>query len=347
MNKQWHDFLRSIGAVVNGITVEHFGNPNLERLANAEDGILADLSSWSLIAVSGNDAGSFLHRQFTNDVLNLPEGRSQLNAYCNAQGRVRALFRLFAWQQQYFLQLPSELCTATIEQLRKFVLMAKVTLDDASDHRVRIGYAASAAQERLLDLFPAIPRAADDVVFHNDAAIIRLPGLPLRYEIVADMAVAKKIWTSLNAHAVAVGSARWRHLDVLSGIPNIMPPTAEDFLPQDINLDLVGAVSFNKGCYPGQEVIARLYHRGTIKRRLSLVRLECTAPPGVGDRLSIGVGNEYATLVNIEASPDSGEYDALLVVPVPFCKNQEVFPVGGSLMRGRAIPLPYTVPECM
>ena len=314
MSSDWLEFLRERGASVEAGAVSHFGDAAGELRAARDGGIIAPLTHLGLIACSGEDAQSFLHGQLSNDVNQLTPERSAYAAYCSAKGRMLANFLLWREEQTFYLQLARPLLPAVKKRLGMFVLRAKVKLADASETHAAMGLAGRAAEAALKELFPALPQAAHQVV-HDPAkgTLIALPGS--RFQLVAEVEAGKRLWHKLAAVLRPVGPACWQWLEIQNGLPLIEPATQEQFVPQMANMELIGAVNFQKGCYPGQEIVARTQYLGQLKRRMVLAHVEAAVPPKAGDELfsSELEGQASGMVVNAQAAPEGG-YDLLAVV---------------------------------
>lgn len=314
MNSEWKTFLEGDGAVIEDGGVRHFGDSAQELQAADRGTVLADLSHQGLIKISGADAATFLQSQLTNDVREVSEQRSQLSAYCSPKGRMLACFRLFMRDGAYYLRLPLEIVEPTMKRLRMFVLRAKVTLEDASDTLVRIGLAGPDAAKIL----NGAPEAVDGVGDAAGSTVIRIPGAQPRFEIIGPVDTIKEIWARLRPHATPVGASAWDLLDIRAGMPTVYTATSDTFVPQMVNLDTLGGVSFTKGCYPGQEIVARVHYLGTIKRRMYLVHGATDAAPRPGDAVH-AAGNtgkqSVGTIVSAQPSP-AGGFEALAIIEV-------------------------------
>ncbi|MGH8509774.1 MAG: YgfZ/GcvT domain-containing protein [Gammaproteobacteria bacterium] len=271
---------------------------------------LSTLPSLGIIRVSGPEAESFLSAQFTNDLRALSESRSQLGAWCNAQGRVLAVFRVLRDEASYVLLLPQEMIGSTIERLKKFVLRAKLTIEEASEGVL----AAFGPQTDLAARLPAIPEHDDAVAHRAGVSVVRVPGTLPRWLFIGaseSLAVPR-----LQESVADLSDTAWQLQDILAGIPSVGTATTGAFLPQMLNLDALGGVSFTKGCYPGQEVIARLRYRGQLKRRMYLALVEDTAAPRAGDPVypHADRGTQPAGQIVAAAPRDSGRFALLAVV---------------------------------
>ncbi|WP_395702563.1 YgfZ/GcvT domain-containing protein [Aquabacterium sp.] len=231
------------------------------------------LTDWGLIRARGADAAHFLHGQLTQDIEHLAPGQARLAGYCSPKGRLLASF--IVWRrgpEEILLACSADVLPATLKRLSMFVLRAKCKLDDASAEWALYGLAGAAAAAWLGARAPA---AAWQLNTQEDADLLRLPdaqGVP-RWLLAQPGAAAAPALPALAPEA-------WRWLEVHSGVARIVAPTVEQFVPQMVNLELVGGVNFQKGCYPGQEVVARSQYRGTLKRRAMVFDSEVAAQPG-------------------------------------------------------------------
>ncbi len=224
------------------------------------------LSDWGLIRARGADARSFLHGQLTQDVTHLVPGTARLAGYCTAKGRLLASFVMWAAADDtVMLACSADVLPATQNRLRMCVLRAKCTLDDVSTDLPLWGLTGAAAAG-------AVPwQVQGSEAFHIGLPPALLDGTPVPR--------ALQVGGAAPAGATLAPST-WLGLEAASGVPRIVAATVEQFVPQMVNLELVGGVNFQKGCYPGQEVVARSQYRGTLKRRGHLLVGSAAMSPG-------------------------------------------------------------------
>jgi folate-binding protein YgfZ len=223
------------------------------------------LPDWGVIRAQGEDARSFLHGQLTQDTLHLPADRARLAGYCSAKGRLLASFVVWAdpASADVLLACSADLLPQVLKRLRMFVLRAKCQLSDASDALPLSGLVGTQVPD-------GTPWGLTDM---NGMACIRLPDAAgLRRALVVGAGASDADTLPLPA---------WQWLEVHSGVPRIVAATSEQFVPQMINLEALDGVSFSKGCYPGQEVVARSQYRGTLKRRAYLAESDAPLAPGM------------------------------------------------------------------
>ena len=321
MKPDWKNFLIDRGAEFEGDSLISFGNPERERRIPPQGAILCDLSHFGLISVAGDDAATFLQGQLTNDIQQVSATQSQLSAYCTPKGRVLASFFITQRQGIYYLSVEKDLLEPTLKRLRMYVLRSKVALEDASTSLVHFGYAAPDGDARLKAIFGKVPEQAYDTVQVNNLTIMRQPAPIPRFKILGELEDARQLWERLNVNAACVGRNGWDYFNVQSGVPMVTKSSSEAWVPQMLNLHLIGGVSFTKGCYPGQEIVARLKYLGKSKRQMYRVGVpHCIERPVVGTLIASSTDPEAGTIVNATRNPD-GYVEALVVMKIAETKH--------------------------
>jgi folate-binding protein YgfZ len=341
MSDQWIDHLQEQGAYFADGRVGGFGAPGAENAPLNGGSIICDLSHEGMIRVTGADAGAFLHAQLTNDVLALPAGGAQWNGWCSPKGRLLVTF--LAWRDDagYVLQLPRALQAAIQKRLQMFVLRSKVTLSDEGVRRERFGIAGPSAALAALLEGTSDSMAAMSVATKGDVQVIRLSSG--RYEIVAPASRAIELWKLMAATLQKAGAPAWDGLCIREGILQVLPATQDAFVPQMANFELVGGVSFKKGCYPGQEIVARTQYRGILKRRMARVTSSVELKPG--DAVyAAEFGDQVAGTVANAAPTAEGDYDALVVAQIDSLKADSLRLGGPDGPALRRQSLPYVIP---
>jgi folate-binding protein YgfZ len=236
------------------------------------------LSDWGVIRARGDDAATFLHGQLTQDTQSLAVGEARLAGYCSPKGRLLASFVLWRTApDEILLACSADLLAPTLKRLSMFVLRAKCRLSDASGEVALWGVAAPLSADLPVAVSDIdVPARPFETRARADATLVRLPDAAgcARLLLATPAAVAAP---ALPACPQPV----WDWLEVQAAIPRIVARTVDAFVPQMVNLELVGGVHFQKGCYPGQEIVARSQYRGTVKRRMYLVEGEVAAAPGL------------------------------------------------------------------
>jgi len=304
---------------------------------------LFDLTDRSLIEVNGADAADFLQGQLTVDVKALDHDRSRLAAWCSPKGRVLALFRVLVGDSGFWLELPAELAERTLARLRLYVLRARASLDDASPRLLRLGVHGQRVPAVIEGVLGDLPAQAEEVVARAGVTVWRLPGPAPRFELVGEPEAVEPVARALAEATVPAPRAWWSLLDILAGVPLIHADTSDLYLPQMLNLGALGGISFDKGCYVGQEVVARTEHLGRLKRRLYRGRAEAPAPPrGCPVHVARGEpGDPVGRVLCAEAHPEGGS--ALLAV---IAMDAAADPLALESPTGvplRLEPLPYRV----
>jgi len=287
-----------------------------------------------LLRVGGADRAGFLQGQLTQDIGAVAPGRGAAYAWATAQGRVLACGQLAADAEAFWLTVPAPLAEAIARRLRLFVLRARVTVD-VSD-RVVVGVLDAPGALALAGL--ALPADALATAADHGALAARVPRDPARALWALEAATAE---AALASAGLATAQAQaWRLADIRTGIPALGSATTDAFIPQMLNLDLLGGIAFAKGCYAGQEIVTRTRHLGRVKRRLLRFAADGLAPPAPGAPL-YAAGHAAGTVVAAEATP--GGTELLAVVALEELATGLCADAGGSVAL-RRLPLPYTVP---
>ncbi|RDH83955.1 MAG: folate-binding protein [endosymbiont of Galathealinum brachiosum] len=318
MKPAWLDFLKDAGAEIENNKVVSFGNLEREHRMVHTGLVICDLSHHGLISIDGEDTADFLQGQLTNDVRDVSLQHSQLSAYCTHKGRMLANFRVFKRDDSYFLSLPQSLLESILKRISMFILMAKVTIKDNNDALIKIGLSGPKADEQLSNIISDLPTETDDVTQSNGYTIIKCAGTLPRYEIMGELEAIKKIWGQLDVNAAPAGADAWETLDIMAGIPTITPETSEAFVPQMTNMHVINGVNFQKGCYTGQEVVARMQYLGKLKRRMFRINIESDNAVIAGDKLfakDSTSGQGTGQIVNSQVDPDGGHI-ALAVIDI-------------------------------
>ena len=321
MNSQWKAFLESRCARIDAEDNVRFSDVPVEA-----ECALMDLSQLGLIAVSGPEAASFLQGQLTNDVPALDQNASELGSHCSPKGRMLASFRVFKTDETIYLQLPRSKVDAMVKRMRMYLLRTKATVEDASDRLCAVGIAGECAPSALSAMYDAVPQEDNELTRSGDTTVIRVPGPTPRIEVLGPPSAMETLWDGLADEAALVNADFWALLNIRAGIPSVFPETSDAFVPQMANLQLLGGVSFKKGCYTGQEVVARMQYLGKLKRRMYRARVSAENPPLPGDTLHCpSSSSEQATgrIVDARLNKD-GNYEVLAVVEIEAAENGEV-----------------------
>jgi len=343
---EWREFLLREGATIEGDSVVHFGDPARELAHAAQGDALLDLSTLAPVRVSGSEAGVFLGGQLTQDVRELDAAHHRIGAYCTAQGRMLVILRLFRRNSDYYALLPYSLRDATIERLRRYVMRAKVQIAPA-DALVSVGIAGPGAPVLVERVLAPAPAATGDCTTRDDVSVLRLSGEVPRFIAIGPPARMQSLWSDWRRHAHPVGAGIWDWYDIRAGLPTVLPQTTEAFVPQMANLDLVGGISLTKGCYPGQEIVARMHYLGRLKQRMYRAHVVDARAPQPGDSIHAPLMREQSagTVVMAHASPGGG-YEMLAVIQIAAVETEadalRLHDASGPSLA--VLPLPYAFP---
>jgi folate-binding protein YgfZ len=299
------------------------------------------LADMSVLGVHGAEAVRFLQGQLSNNVERLSGTRSLLAGFHNPQGRAIALLRLVRGAQGEVLALlPRELAAAVAGRLSKFILRARVRIADDTAAWQLSGLIAPAGA----DIPQGLPQDVDGQSTLEDGSLaVRVPGTPWRWLLLG---AAGHALPAVLPQAVTGERERWRRLDIEAGLPQVYTGTSEGFVAQMLNLDLLDAVAFDKGCYTGQEVIARAHYRGRVKRRMQrfLTRTDLALAPGDSARLADG---RTLTVIDCTVRAD-GARELLGVTALAAGEGedaaQDAASQPGLALAAEALPLPYPLP---
>jgi folate-binding protein YgfZ len=336
----WLKFIADRGARIADGRVRDFGDREAEMAATSQGSIVADLGHLGLLTITGEDASDFLHAQLSCDVQGLTSDQATWGCYCSPKGRVLANFLLWRMSDGFGMLLPAEIVASVQKRLQMFVLRSKVKLAERTAETVVLGLTGSEAMDTAARLVGTMPRGDLSIAYRDGLSAIALPGQ--RVILVGAVEQAQGIWPQLAAAFRPVGTDRWMWLDIVHRLPWIGLATQDQFVPQMANLELIGAINFRKGCYPGQEIVARTQYLGTPKRRLALAHVATEAPPAEGSALVAedDTGQSAGVIVNAARAPEGG-FDLLAVVQTARMTSALRLAAGGPLLEIRA--LPYSV----
>ena len=322
-----------------------FGNPENEMQISSQDLLLCNPSERGLIKVNGADAESFLQNQFTNDIRNVTELNHQASAWCSPKGRIIANFRIFKRNDDYYLALSSDLIEHVMKKLRMFVMMSKVVIEDVSDSIMHFSFAGKNADGLMQDMLGVEIASETETIQHKDITLLRSEMLgqdnASRFDIfVEDIELAKTLWTQCKQVATPVSGAGIRYLDIIAGNPEITAASSEVWIPQMVNYIHLNGVDFKKGCYPGQEVVARLNYLGKTKRRMYRLQVDTNQLPLVGAVIKSDKDAEAGKVLNAIVNAD-GKVDALAILKIADAANPLTLAANDATVT--LLDLPYSV----
>jgi folate-binding protein YgfZ len=314
-----------------------------------------ELDHLGLIAVTGADAASFLQNQLTAEVQSLGPNEARLAGLCSTKGRLLATFLCWRNESGFTLQIERELLAPTLKHLGRYVLRAKAKLEDVTGQFSVFGLAGNRREIALKARFEALPGVAWAIESGPAGTLIRVPdsvGLP-RWLWIAPRGPNEPQPDDDGGPNLA-DSSIWRWLEIRAGLPHVTAATQDRFVPQMINFEALGGVSFKKGCYPGQEIVARSQYLGKLKRRTTVARTtgDAGATGGLAGSDVVMLDGEKAgepvgAVVNAEASPHGG-IDMLVELPLATAALPSGIAVtvsGGGAIPIEVLGLPYTLPD--
>lgn len=315
------------------------------------DGFIAPLTDLGLIAFSGEDAAHFLHNQLTNDIEHLGQEEARLAAYCSPKGRMLA--SLLAWRtsETVLLELPRAILPPVQKRLQMFILRSKVKVIDRSDELAVLGLGGAKAGAALSPWFDELPAAPYAKLDREAGTLVRVAdafGAP-RYQWIAPLAKAQQAWPQLAQALRPAGPSLWRLADILAGVPQIVAATQESFVPQMINFEIIGGVNFKKGCYPGQEIVARSQYLGKLKRRMSLATIDAASSieavePGMEVFSPADPEQPCGIVVNAERSSPT-EITLLVELKTSALEAGTIHLASATGPALSMQPLPYAIPD--
>ncbi|MFZ6749765.1 YgfZ/GcvT domain-containing protein [Undibacterium sp. Ren11W] len=245
----------------------------------AQQGFVSALKDLSLIQVSGDDAASYLHNLLSNDIEHLTLTSARHAALCTPKGRMLASFFIWKTSDGIFLQLSASILAPVQKRLQMFVMRAKAKLNDVSTEYTALGLGGLAATKTLLQWFPQLPSEVNGKVDTEFGSLIRVSDAygHARYLWIIQSTMLNEYWPVLQSSLTPCSAALWRRTDIMAGIARIIDKTQEQFVPQMVNFELIGGINFKKGCYPGQEIVARSQYLGKLKRRMAIASIPSTA----------------------------------------------------------------------
>ncbi len=336
MDQEWNSFLAQQGASAEYLD---FGNLSGELKEAQTGSIMTPLTDLGVIRATGADAADFLHNLLTNDIEALPIDGAGHYGFCTPKGRLLATFLIWRDKDDFLLALSADLHAAILKKLSMYVLRSKVKLTDASDELILIGVSGPQAAAALSAISP-IP-----ATLHTSSAegrqIIRLG--EQRFILAVNATAAPETWNKLREQLHPAGLSSWRWLEITAGTPQVTAATQEEFIPQMINYEIIGGVSFKKGCYPGQEIVARTHYLGKVKRRMYRAHIEMGMPAPGSPIFAPETGDQTCGVIVMAAPAPQGGHDVLVVIPTS-CADTGLIHLGnrnGPMLQ--LLPLPYTV----
>lgn len=282
-----------------------------------------DLSHFGLISVSGTEAKDFLQNQTTSDLNDLEKYGWLLSAWCLPNGRVLSNFVLYQKGDGYHLVLPSMLKEKIMQRLNMYVLRSDVKITDISDDYAVVGLYGHNIENLIDQVDDTMEKRGQRLLQGKYYSVIKIWDEVPRVVMIISMEKLKLFMNRILMGFKESDRSTWSLLDIESGLPWIIPATSEAFLPQMINLDVIGGLSFQKGCYPGQEVVARMHYRGELKKRLHIGIGKSNVIPGPTDQLEDPESEKLLGDI-LDAEPcEDGQFKLLAVCEIKEDKSYQ------------------------
>lgn len=306
---------------------------------------LISLDDWALATISGADSEKYLQGQVTADVAQLGEHQHLLVAHCDPKGKMWSNLRLFRRQDGFAVIERRSLRDAQLTELKKYAVFSKVTIV-ADDENVLLGVAGFQARAALKTLFSELPDADKPLINDGATSLLWFEYPEERFLLVTDVATAERVTEALRGEAQFNNSLQWLALNIEAGLPIIDAANSAQFIPQATNIQALGGISFKKGCYTGQEMVARAKFRGANKRALWYLAGNASRVPEAGEDLELKMGENWRRTGTVLAAVQLD--DGRVLVQVVMNNDMEadsVFRVRDDANTLNIQPLPYSLEE--
>ncbi|MDW5416750.1 folate-binding protein [Iodobacter sp. CM08] len=310
--------------------------------ADLEQGaVMSPLDAFGVIAFSGEETQPFLQGQLSSDVRALGDNAAQYSSYSTPKGRMLASFLVFRRGDDYCLQVAAELQAAIQKRLAMFVMRSKTKARDASAELLLLGVAGPLAAAKLASVVGALPEGDFSSVHSEQCTVIALPGQRYQLAIASDAALG--LWQQLLAAGILpADESLWRLSDIRAGAPWITTATQEAFVAQMANMELIGGVSFTKGCYPGQEIVARTQYLGKLKRRMYRASLATEHAEAGQEVFSSEMNGQASGKLMLAAKVGQGRWEVLVVAQIASLEHGlHLAAVDGPVLE--ILDLPYAL----
>ena len=270
------------------------------------------LDQVSLIEVQGEDHIEFLQGQLTQDIKLVTQAQAKFAGFCNPKGRLLAFMLAYGYHNAIHIQIDKSIEESVVKRLKMYVLRSKVSVQSLSDQFTQVGFIGS---EALTKININAPKNFLEITTSHDVIIMRISQDTERYQLIGKKLDVEAFMKLALSEYTNMSIDEWNNASILDGIPDIFPSTQEAFIPQSLNMDLVDGINFKKGCYTGQEIVARTHYLGKVKRRMYRVSLESDDHLTPGDLVLNEKKDEIGQLVR-SAKENSKKINALIELRV-------------------------------
>ncbi len=317
----------------------------LNNISHLPDLVLCPLDSWDLIRVSGEDRINFLQGQLTCDLTSLKPGQQTLAAQCNPQGKAWSILRVIVLEDRILLTQPSSVTAKQLPELQKYGAFSKVEICKETEYRA-IGLAGCKSAEYIAEKVDTAATHEQSRLLDN-GVMIKQPYPSLRYLIILKNQQASDLIEDLKDRASVFDDTLWNAMNIASGIAFIEKETSALFIPQMLNLQALDGISFTKGCYIGQETVARAKYRGANKRALFILTGRASEAPKAGDNVQVLLNNNWKRIGTVVSGCQYGDGHIEVLAVLPKDSNSDdvyqIQEIEGSTLY--YAPLPYQVIE--
>lgn len=317
---------------------------NSDLLAGTASVFSISLDDYSAISLSGEEQTSYLQGQVTCDVASLDEHKLLNGGHCNAKGKVFAIFRLFNFETKHFLLQPKASLTASLAELKKFGVFAKVEIEEATNVNFT-AIVGEGAHDKLLATFGKVPDSLSPSVEIENATLIYLSGDIQKYILISKIDSTNNLLTKLDIESQP--AKLWQAIEILEGFPTLGENAIDQYVPQMLNLQAINGISFTKGCYLGQETVARMQYLGKNKRALFYLTGKTTNPLTPKDSLELQLGENWRKAGDIIASyqADNGDVHIQAVLANDVDSNTKFRVKNDEQSSFSVSSLPYSITE--
>lgn len=307
---------------------------------------IMSLDEWALVTICGEDTIKYLQGQFTCDISILRKNEHKFSGHCNEKGKIFSVMNVFYYEYGIAYIERRSVLDNQLSEMKKYSIFSKINIS-LNDRAILLGIAGHGAREALINFFYDVPDSERSILSKLDTTILRFSLPKERFLLVTTKIIHDRLLRSLNGLAEKSNSQQWMTLDIQSGYPIINIETAEKFIPQSINLQLLSGVSFNKGCYIGQEIVSRTKYRGANKRALYWLSGYAEKVPHPNDFMEFQIRNNWynagTVLAAIRTYNDSIWIQAVLNNNLP--KNTKIRIKNNVNSNFTIKPLLYTIKE--
>ena len=353
LDPKWSTFLNTQNAQFDEAgKITTFGQAELERFLIKNGPVLTSLTHQALLKVTGSEAETFLQGQLTSDIKDVTDTLAQISAYCDPKGQVLAIFLVFKYQGDYYLSFDSSLKESIQKRLTMFVMRSDVQISDVSNSLIHIGFAGEFGD---LDIQRRLDTKVKEIYETGyieeegmtDVCVVKVPGPYHKYDLFGPADQVELAWKSLRTNADLTNSYDWNLLNIAAGVPEITTETSAQFIAQFLNLDKLDGINFKKGCFPGQEIIARVHYRGKVTKRMFRIRCNELLDLTTGQELILKDSSDKShKLIVINSNP--GIFEGTLCLAVGTIKSLDAVEGDLTTESGQPAfiePLPYSVTD--